>query len=205
MSANRRTDRYGQEKEERKRKRRRQTKRHICRLIVMDSNTLGAPGRTNERLRSASGLKRRRSRRRRRSRMEPEQLRGELSRVTANGQTMAANLRPTYAGMWHVAVSFVLATTEREGRWATAAFSSVRPVARLACCQRITRQHVQHISNGSCSPERTDEQGGKGGSGGYKTRLLLPLVICSTIFHYATPACDAPSPLINPSPGEFTI
>lgn len=166
MSANRRTDRYGQEKGERKRKRRRQTKRHICRLIVMDSNTLGAPGRTNERLRSASGLKRRRSRRRRRSRTEPEQLHGELSRVassTANGQTMAANLRPTYAGMWHVAVSFVLATAEREGRWATAAFSSVRPVARLACCQRITRQHVQHISNGSCSPERTDEQGGKWG------------------------------------------
>lgn len=115
MSANRRTDRYGQEKEESKRKRRRQTKRHICRLIVMDSNTLGAPGRTNERLRSASGLKRRRSRRRRRSRTEPEQLHGELSRVassTANGQTMAANLRPTYAGMWHVAVSFVLATAE---------------------------------------------------------------------------------------------
>lgn len=103
--------------------RRRQTKRHICRLIVMDSNTLGAPGRTNERLRSASGLNRRRSRRRRRSRTEPDQLRGELSRVelshtqrvessTANGQTMAANLRPTYAGMWHVAVSFVLATAE---------------------------------------------------------------------------------------------
>lgn len=98
--------------------------------------------------------------------MEPEQLRGELSRVassTANGQTMAANLRPTYAGMWHVAVSFVLATAEGEGRWATVAFSSVRPVARLACCQRITRQHVQHISNGSCSPERTDEDDGKWG------------------------------------------
>lgn len=112
--------------------RRRQTKRHICRLIVMDSNTLGAPGRTNERLRSASGLNRRRSRRRRRSRTEPDQLRGELSRVELshtqsrvehskwpnNGRKSAPNLR------CHVACGSVICLSfgRREARCATAAF-----------------------------------------------------------------------------------
>lgn len=115
MSANRRIYRYRQKKEERKRKRRRQTKRHICRLIVMDSNTLGAPGRTNERLRSASGLKRRCSRSRRRSRPEPEQLRGELpsrvehSKWPNNGRKSAPNLR------WHVACGSVICLSYGRG------------------------------------------------------------------------------------------
>lgn len=122
---------------------------------------------------------------------------------------MAANLRPTYAGMCHVACGSVICLSygkERKGaEAATAAF--------LRCVLWHASRVVSELRGNMFSTlamaaaHQREELTRKAGrrEGGDKTRLLLPLVICSTIFHYATPACHTPSALINPSPGEFTI
>lgn len=84
-----------------------------------------------------------------------ESSRVELCKWPDNGRKSAPKQATPL--LWHVACGSVICLgccwevvgVDR------AAFSSLRPVACLACCQRITKQHVQHISNGSCSLERT--------------------------------------------------